>query len=90
MVALFCQRFIDYFREDKKQVLVPGGCAHGFLCLNEATIIYSQGGTFDTSQEQVKSKMFSLLVIEFICRMYAHLILLLIFSGHDQNLGDMS
>lgn len=38
--------------ENKKQVLVPGGCAHGFLCLNEATIIYSQGGTFDTSQEQ--------------------------------------
>ncbi len=35
--------------------MVPGGCAHGFLCLKEAIITYLQGGTFDSSQEQVKS-----------------------------------
>jgi dTDP-4-dehydrorhamnose 3,5-epimerase-like enzyme len=39
--------------EDKKQILIPSGCAHGFLCLSEATITYVQGGIFDTSQEKV-------------------------------------
>ena len=52
--ALFYYRNLNKFLSDKKQVLVPGGCAHGFLCFNEATIIYSQGGTFDTSKEQVE------------------------------------
>jgi len=53
LFALSSHRSTD-FHEDKKQILVPSGCAHGFFCLHEATITYSQGGTFDASQEQVK------------------------------------
>jgi len=49
VISLFLNRFL----KDKKQIVIPGGCAHGFLCFREATITYLQGGTFDTSQEQV-------------------------------------
>lgn len=38
--------------ENKKQIMVPSGCAHGFFCMKEAIISYLQGGTFHTSQEQ--------------------------------------
>ena len=62
--ALFYYRFVNKFLLGKKQKLVPGGCAHGFLCLNEATIIYSQGRTFDTTKEQVKQIVFIFLFLK--------------------------
>lgn len=76
--------------ENKKQVMVPGGCAHGFLCLKEAIISYLQGGTFDTSQEQVKSVFCNNFSSEIIFRIYAHLIQFLVYTGRHQGQEDTS
>ena len=53
-VVLNQSKFFKTFLLDKKQIMVPSGCAHGFFCMKEAIISYLQGGTFHTSQEQVK------------------------------------
>ena len=31
---------------DTMQVIVPAGCGHGFLALEESLVLYSQGGTY--------------------------------------------
>ena len=38
--------------ENKKQVFVPKGCAHGFYCTRESLVLYVQGGIFDTNKEK--------------------------------------
>jgi dTDP-4-dehydrorhamnose 3,5-epimerase len=31
--------------------LVPGGCGHGFFVLEEAIVVYAQGGTFSAKDD---------------------------------------
>lgn len=38
--------------ENKKQVFIPKGCAHGFYCMRESLVSYIQGGMFDTTKEK--------------------------------------
>ena len=36
---------------NRKQLHIPAGCGHGFLCLEDADILYLQGGCFDPRSE---------------------------------------
>ena len=37
--------------ENRTQVHIPAGCGHGFVCLEDADILYLQGGCFDPRSE---------------------------------------
>ena len=37
--------------ENKSQVHVPAGCGHAFLCIQDADVLYLQGGCFDPPNE---------------------------------------
>ena len=37
--------------ENRTQVHIPAGCGHGFICLEDADILYLQGGCFDPRSE---------------------------------------
>lgn len=37
--------------ENRRQLHIPAGCGHGFLCLEDADMLYLQSGTFDPPNE---------------------------------------
>jgi dTDP-4-dehydrorhamnose 3,5-epimerase len=49
----FREYFAVYMNKDGcKQVYVPAGCGHGFLAMNEASVIYQQSGYYQPEREQ--------------------------------------
>ncbi len=42
---------IDLNSRNKRQLHIPAGCGHGFLCLEDADVLYLQGGNFQPSSE---------------------------------------
>ena len=47
--GLWCA--VNLSKENRRQLFVPAGCGHAFLCLEDADMLYIQGGCFDPSQE---------------------------------------
>ena len=43
--------WVELTAENKKQLFVPGGCAHGFLALKDSVITYLQAGTWIPKEE---------------------------------------
>ncbi len=39
--------------ENRRQVHIPAGCGHAFLCLEDADVLYLQGGCFDQGELSV-------------------------------------
>lgn len=37
--------------ENQRQIFIPAGCGHGFLCLEDCKMLYVQGGCFDPPRE---------------------------------------
>ena len=48
--GLWCA--IHVSRENRRQIFIPAGCGHAFLCLEDADMLYIQGGCFDPSTEK--------------------------------------
>lgn len=38
--------------DNKRQVFIPAGCGHAFLCIDDADVLYLQGGCFNSSGEK--------------------------------------
>ncbi len=38
--------------ENQLQINVPGGCGHGFMAVEDSTIVYLQSGNYDPSSER--------------------------------------
>lgn len=41
--------------ENRRQLIIPAGVAHGFLCVQDATILYLQGGLFGQGELDVNA-----------------------------------
>jgi len=42
---------VELTQDNKQQVFIPAGVAHGFYCIENATVLYLQGGVFNPPEE---------------------------------------
>ena len=42
---------VELSQDNKQQVFIPPGVAHGFYCLENSTVLYLQGGIFNPPEE---------------------------------------